>query len=107
MKTPSETQKKFWSGFNNSDLGNDLEKHLTNMVDNGNALRLYYGALDEEGFERENDGDEIAQPYFIDIKDSSYFYANMEDRNFDMQFFKKVVSEFRTEHKLLQKMLWI
>lgn len=28
MKTASEFQKRFWSGFNNSDFGNDLEKHL-------------------------------------------------------------------------------
>lgn len=104
MRTPSEFQKRFWSGFNNSDLGNDLEKHLTNMLDNGNAVRLYYGILDEEQL---NDGDEIADPYYIDIKDSSYFYANVEDRNFDMLFFKKVVTEFRNEHKLSQKLIWI
>jgi len=107
MRTPSEFQKTFWSGFNNSDFGNDLEKHLTNMVDNGNALRLYYGTQDEEQFKRENDGDEIAEPHFIDIKDSSYFYANVEERNFDMLFFQKVVTEFRNEHKLSQKLIWI
>lgn len=107
MKTASEFQKKFWSGFENSDFGRDLEKHLTNMVDNGNAIRLYYGVLDEEEFKRENDGDEIAEPYYIDIKDTSYFYSNVEDRNFDMKFFRKVVTEFRKANKLSDKLIWI
>lgn len=107
MKTASEFQKQFWSGFENSNLGRDLEKHLTNMQDNGNAIRLYYGVLDEEEFKRENDGDEIAEPYFIDIKDTSYFYSNVEDRNFDMKFFRKVVTEFRKTNKLADKLIWI
>ena len=107
MRTAAEFQKKFWSGFENSDLGRDLEKHLTNMKDNDNAIRLYYGVLDQKEFKRENDGDEIAEPYYIDIKDTSYFYSNMEDRNFDMMFFKKVVTEFRKEHDLPQELIWL
>jgi hypothetical protein len=100
MRTPSEFQKTFWSGFNNSDLGNDLEKHLTNIKDT-NEIRLYYG--------RDRSTPNIHNEYYIDINTTAYTYANVKDRNFDMTFFKKVVEEFKRENNLpkSEKLIWI
>lgn len=98
-KTPAEVMKRFWSGFENSDLGGALERHLTNCIDNGGTLVCEYGMSHDDGLEEGK--------WFIDIEDSSYWYQNVEDRNFDIRFLEKVVTEFRKVNKLKQSPLYM
>ncbi len=100
MKTAAEFQKRFWSGFENSDLGNDLEKHLTNLVDNCGLIKLQYGT--------DSHADEYNQ-YYINVNDTAYTYAKKYDRNFDVAFFNKVMSEYLTANNLpkSKKSLWV
>lgn len=100
IKTPAEFQKQFWSGFENSDLGNALERHLTNCIDNKGVLVCEYGMSHDDG--REEDGH-----WFIDVEDSSYWYQTFEDRNFDIQFLEKVVTEFRKINELKQSAIYM
>lgn len=99
-KTPAEVMKRFWSGFENSDLGQALERHLTNCIDNGGTLVCEYGMSMDDG--TEEDG-----KWYIDVEDSSYWYHTADDRNFDIRFLEKVVTEFRKVNNLKQSPLYM
>jgi hypothetical protein len=92
MKTAGDFQIRFWSGFENSDLGNDLEKHLTNIQD-GNNVPMNYGI------------DDNTEQHYFEVGDTSYNYVNKLDRDFDMAFFDKVVKEFKAKQIKLQAVL--
>ena len=100
-KTPAETKNRFWSDFKNADLGNSLERHLTNCIDNKGVLTCEYGTIpyDHEGCPEKE--------WFIDVEDSSYWYGSLEDRNFDIHFLEKIVTEFRRVNKLKQSQIFI
>lgn len=89
-RTASQFQKKFWSGFNNSDLGNDLEKHLS-TVNDGDRLKIKTG--------KDSNASEL-QPYYLEVNDTGYAYATKSDRDFDKNFLNKLVAEFKRENNL-------
>lgn len=95
--------EKMWNKFENGNLSFDLEKILTNFQDSCGKLTIVYGQLDNERFKTEHNGDEIAEPFYIDIQDESYFYDNGKEWTKDIALLNKVLNEFRKLYKVKYK----
>lgn len=91
--TASQFQKKYWSNFDNGDLGNDLEQHLSAVKD-GNRLTIKTG---KDSYASKT------QPYYLEVNSTGYAYATKDDRDFDKYFLKKLVTEFKKENKTVKK----
>ena len=92
-QTPSEFQIEYGMKFT-SDLQRDIERQLTNILDGNGDVKLYYGQLDAKQFAEENDGDDIAEPFYLDINCDSYFFESAEARNAELKFLEFVIREF-------------
>ncbi len=88
MKTPAQFQKRMFTGFNNSQLGIDLERILTNFQDNNfnspTVSRVY---------------DRTTRMATLHIEDDSYNYTSAKDRDFDLAFLNVILKEFRLINK--------
>lgn len=88
MKTPSQFQKRMFTGFNNGDLGKDLEKILTDYQDSNFTSPTVNRMYDRKTL--------TAHLY---INGTGYTYASAMDRDFDLAFLNVILKEFRLKNK--------
>jgi hypothetical protein len=88
MKTAAEFQKRMFTGFNNSQLGIDVERILTNYQDDN-----FRNPPISRTYDRKN------RTATLRIHDSFYDYPDAKARDFDLAFLNVILKEFRLINK--------